>query len=251
MKAQRRHELQHNVLDAELVKIIDFIKKHGKAILTAVLVVILAICVIWYAVSRHAERVSRPRRDYDRLKAMPVRGPEDLAVLLAGFEELADQSGNRDVAALACVDAADLCVTRRVAGEAGPDALQKAKGYYDRVLAEFSDIDAVPSRAYLGLARLAEGRGDMDAAAQNYRKVVELGDKASHVASDLAKARLAALDGLEDPVRLATTRPVVPETQPATAPAIKPASTTRPAATTTRPAATTTTKPATAPATSP
>jgi len=242
MKAKRRHELQHNALDAELVKIIDFIKKHGKTIVTITMVIILAICVIWYAVSQHADRVSMPRRQYDRLKAKPVYTPDDRATLLAGLEELAAQNDNRDVAALACVEAAELHVTQQVSGEAGGDALKKARDYYQRVVTEFSDVDAPLARAYLGLARLAEGTGDLDTARKNYQNVVDLGDRASQVTAELAKNRLAALDELKDPVRLATTRPAQPETQPATGPAVKPPTATQP---------TTTKRPATAPAKGP
>jgi len=247
MKTKRRHELQHNALDAELVKIIDFIKKHGKAIVLTVLTVVLATCVIWYAAARHAAKVSGPRRQYDRLKAMPLYTADDRATLLAGFEELAVQTGNQKVAALACVEAAELCILQQVSGEAGPGALKKARGYYRRVVAEFSDVDVAPARAYLGLARLADEEGDLAAAKANYQKVIDLGDRASQVASELASQCLAALDEREA-IRLATTRPVPPATQPTTGPAIGPPTTTQPA---TKPAPVPTTQPATKPAPAP
>lgn len=234
MKAQRRHDLKHNTLDAELVKILDYLKKHVKGIILATLAIVAAISVGWSIVRNRAAAVSVPRQQYDHLKSLDTATPGGRSKALTGFEELSTQTGNPHVAAMACVEAADICVRRQIAGDFVSGALDKAQKHYQRVIDEFSDNPAAMGRAYLGLARLAEGEGKFEVARDHYQQVVALGDKTSLLATNSATAALKVLGDLEKPVRLATTRPAQPTTQPTTQSAAPPA-----------------TQPATAPATAP
>ena len=231
MKTERRHDLKHNSLDAELVKILDYLKKNVKGILLAVLVLVAAISAGWAYLSSRQTAFSVPQQQYSQLKGADISKPEDRLVVLAGFTELATQTGNAQIAALACVEAGDICLMQDAAGDPVMGVLDIAQTHYQRVIDEFSDNHAATGRAYLGLARLAEGKGDLDLAGKYYQNVVELGSQTSGQAVKLATQALAAMDELKKPVRLATSRPAPPApptppttqsaTQPATAPAAK------------------------------
>ena len=229
MKTERRHELKHNSLDTELVKILDYLKKNAKGISLAVMTVIAAITIGWVVIRNQAANVSVPRRDFDQIKRLDTFTADGRSTALGGFEELAAQTGNTRVAAMACVEAGDLCVRQQVSGDFVSGALDKAQKYYQRVIDEFSDTPEAAGRAHLGLARLAEGKGDFAAAREHYQQVVSLGDKTSPLAVNLATKALGTLPNIEKPIRLATTRPapvitrsLVPTTQPTSAPAVAP-----------------------------
>jgi len=265
MKTERRHELKHNSLDAELVKVLDYLKKHAKGISLTILGIVAAISVATVVIRNRAHAISAPRAHYDHLKTLNIFTTEGRTAALKGFEELADQDGNEQVAALACVEAGDICVRQQMTGDPAPGSRDRARKHYQRVVNEFGDFPLATGRAYLGLARLAEGDGKFAAAREHYQRVVGLGARTSVLAVNAAKKGLAALSDLEKPIRLATTRPVIPiiepdppTTQPATAPSTAPATapTTQPAtapstAPTTRPATVPITTPTTQPATAP
>ncbi|MBT3202198.1 MAG: hypothetical protein HN350_20025 [Phycisphaerales bacterium] len=226
MKTERRHELKHNSLDTELVKGVDYLKHHAKGILLAILLVVAVISVAVMMVKNRTANVSIPRQRYDSLKAQEVATADGRAKALTGFEELASQTGNTEIAALACVEAADLCATQHASGDIVTGAQKRAKTHYQRVIDEFSDYPSAVGRAHVGLARLAEDAGDFAAAKEHYGLAIALADKTSLLAGQKAEALLKALDELEKPVRLATVRPLPPTpptTQPSTAPATQPA----------------------------
>ena len=229
MKTERRHELKHNSLDAELVKILEYLKKHISGIILAILAVVAAIWIGLTVYQRNQAAVSGPRQQYDNLKRLDVSTADGRSTALAGFEELSGQTGNPGIAAMACVEAGDICVRQQMAGDFVSGALDKAQKHYQRVIDEFSENPAAAGRAHLGLARLAEGESRFEVARDHYQQVVALGDKTSLLTTNLAKAELKALAELEKPIRLATTRPAppatppaIPTTQPTTQPATAP-----------------------------
>ena len=230
MKTERRHELKHNSLDAELVKILDYLKKHVKGIILAILTVVAAITVGWTVVRDRAAAVSIPRREYAQLKSLDISTADGRSTALSGFEKLAAQTGNKQVAAMACVEAADICVRQQVVGDFVSGALDKAQKHYQRVIDEFPEMPVAAGRAHLGLARLAEGKGNFAVARDHYQQVIALDDKTSLLARDSAKVELAALADLEKPVRMAAVRPAPPATRPAPPPTTQPTTTTAPAA---------------------
>ena len=246
MKTERRHELKHNSLDAELVKILDYLKAHGKGISLAILTAVAVISVGWIVIRNRAASVSVPRQQYDQLKSIDISTAQGRSDALAGFEELAAQSGNAKFAALGSVEAGDICLIQHVSGDHADGALAVAKKHYQRVVDEFSDNTVALGRAYLGLAKLAEDQNDLALARENYQQVISLGDKTSEMAVAAATKAIAMLDDLKEPVRLALKRPDPPATQPDTAvePTTKPAAkipapvapTTKPAEPTTQPA---------------
>jgi len=223
MKAQRRHDLKHNALDAELVKILEYLKKHIAGIVLAILAVVAATWIGLTVYQRNEAAVSVPRQQYDHLRSLDISTPDGRSNALADFEELSTQTGNPRIAAMACIEAGDICVRQQVAGDFVSGALDKAQKHYQRVIDEFSEIPAATGRAHLGLARLAEGKGSFEVARDHYQQVVALGDKTSLLAKNSAIAALKILGDLEKPIRLATTRPVQPTTRPAVLPTTQPA----------------------------
>ena len=223
MKTERRHELKHNALDAELAKILEYLKKHISGIILAILAVVAAIWIGLTVYQRNQAAVSGPRQQYDHLKSLNVSTADGRSTALAGFEELSGQTGNLRIAAMACVEAGDICVRQQMACDFVSGALDKAQKHYQRVIDEFSENPAATGRAHLGLARLAEGKGKFEVARDHYQQVVAIGDKTSLLAKNAATAALKILSDLEKPIRLATTRPAPPATQPAVLPSTQPA----------------------------
>jgi hypothetical protein len=226
MKTERRHELQHNSLDTELVKIVDYLKKNAKGISLTILTVIAAITLGYVIIRNQAAKVSIPRQEFDQLKMLDTSTPDGRLKFLAVFEKLAAQTGNDRFAALACVEAGDLCVMQQVAGDFVSGSLNKAQNYYQRVVDEFSGDSEALGRAYLGLARLAEGKRDFASAREHYQQIVALGDKTSLLVKNAATMALDTLSDIEKPVRLATSRPapvitrsLIPTSQPTSQPA--------------------------------
>jgi hypothetical protein len=233
MKTERRHELQHNSLDTEMGKILGYLKTNVKGISLAILTLVAVITVGMTVIRNRAAAVSGPRQDYDGLKTQNVDTAEGRKAALTGFEELASQTGNMRVAAMACVEVGDISVRQKFAGDYVTGALDTAEKYYQRVISDFSDVPEAAGRAYLGLARLAEGKGDFAAAKGFYQKVVDLGSQTSPLATEAARDGLASLGDLKKSVRLATSRPAPPIIIP-------PVPTSQPAVPTTQPAAVTT-----------
>ena len=214
MKTERRHELQHNSLDSELVKILDYLKKNGKGISLAILTVIAAITLGYVIIRNQSAKVSVPRQEFDQIKRVDTSTSAGRATALAGFEELAVQTGNDRVAAMACVEVGDMCVRQQFAGDFVSGAMDKAEKNYQRVVDEFSDNTEALGRAHLGLARLAEGKSNFAAAREHYQQIVAMGDKTSQQVKNAADAALKTLADIEKPVCLATSRPAPPITKP-------------------------------------
>jgi hypothetical protein len=230
MKTERRHELQHNSLDTELVKGIDYLKKNAKGISLAILTVIAAITLGYVVIRNQSAKVSVPRQKFDQIKRLDTSTANGRSTALTGFKELASQTGNDRVAAMACVEVGDMCVRQQVSGDFVSGALETAQASYQRVIDEFSDNSDALGRAYLGLARLAEGKSNFATAREHYRNILELGDKASLLVKNAATMALDTLSDIEKPVRLATSRPapvitrsLIPTSQPTSQPASQPA----------------------------
>ena len=266
MKAKRRHKLQHNVLDAELAKTIEFFKKRGWTIVW----VFLAAIAVWLGVSGWRSSRSAKRGDietqYANIRARVGEPGQKPEVLMGQLDELIDQTNVPRISALACVDAGNLCALRAhgavqalvAAGVSGePKAVLathrkefdkhrgRARRYYERARDALPEEHLAVAKAHIGLAVLAEAGADLlvgderkgafEAALKEYRAVGKIGSVAGHPVAALADAAVRRLcdaqgqlkDDYTKPVRIATTMPAAPSTQPSTQPATQPA--TRPA----------------------
>ena len=263
MKAKRRHQLQHNVLDAELAKTIEFFKKRGWTIVW----VVLAVIAVWTGISMWRTSRAHLRAQIETKHAgvharvaMSDQKPE---VLLAQLDELIDQTRVPRISAQACVDAGDVCSRQAqiaaLALEAGRmsglpkgalDILRKeyddhrarARGYYERARDDLPDQYPAVAKAHFGLAELAEAAASLlegderrkafEAALDEYRAVGKIGSAGGHPVAALAEGEIKRLYDVQKDrvredyctrVRMATTRPAAPSTQPASRPATKPA----------------------------
>jgi len=270
MKAKRRHELQHNTLDAELEKIIKFFRKHGWTIITCILAVVIAwmLFAMWQS-SRAEDRADIVRRFEQAHAHVRSGGAEDPEKVLAELDDLIDQTKVPRISVLAAMDAGDIVASQvRQAGEklaaarvTGAAAsvigelnktfeaqTARARDYYEKAREGMPDEQIIVARAQVGLAALAETGAGMLAGEQRtkalrkaldqYRAAAALSGAAGSPVAALAESAVRRLTDSEgnlkasytSPVRMATTAPAPPP-PPATQPATQPA--TRPA---TRPA---------------
>ena len=239
MKSKRRHELQENMLAGELRKAAEFLKQHGGQLATAALIV--AVLIFAYVLySRHSEsKVLGVQDEWDRVVNGTAK-PEERTSLL---EELAAQTGDRRIAALACVELGYAYAARAMLASTHSEraALEESAGkWYQKTIADFSDQPVVLAKAQFGLGKLYESQRKFNEAAEQYSLAKRSSELIGQPVAILAEISLQRLKALEAPVVMVTTMPATAPatTMPATAPA-----TTMPA---TAPA---TTAPATAPAT--
>ena len=226
MKAKRRHELQHNVLDAELGKVLGFFKRHGSRLVTGVLVVLAVVLVAMRLRSCSREKSLALQQRYDDLvlRADPEMQPDDR---LARLKELAGQDDDRRIAAMACVAVAETYAARAILSPSAAERaafVSDAEEYCRKTVEQFADQPLCVAKARIGLAKLAEGRRDFAAAREQYTAVKAMTDLAGTPVLDLAEVSLAELVRLEAPVRMATTT-----SAPASGPATGPATATAPA----------------------
>jgi hypothetical protein len=237
MKAQRRHDLKQNVLDTELAKGADYLKRHLNLIGgTALAAAIIALAVV--GISRYIDS-NRDTAQAEFDKAILVLGTEQAPDAL---QHIADGDGPR--AAIASCKLADdyaaktlMAENRQSPGEVN-DLASKAKTYYTRVIEKFSDQHIQVANAHLGLGKLAESRGDLDTARKEYEAITTGRNVDGLPALTLAQEALAHLKTLNTNVYLAA-GPAIPEpeenpfpssaTQPATSASPKDASTSQPA----------------------
>ena len=207
MKARRRHELQHNVLDAELARGVDFLRRRRTLIVWSLVLVAAGILAITYAV-RSAQAKERSLQDtYDRLITSPAVTAQEF---LDGMKSLAECT-NKRLAAMATVQVGKYYSAQFLAAGgvwADPrerDLGDQAAAYFHRAIDQFSDHRQVVAEAHLGLGRLAESTGDFAAAAGEYKTVKGMADLVGTPAVTEATEALGRLDRIKAPVRMAST----------------------------------------------
>lgn len=212
MKSQRRHELQHNVLDAELARGVDFLRRRRTPLVWGVILVAAALLIVTYAVRSAQAKERSLQATYDRLvTSYTVTGQE----FLDGMKSLADCSDKR-IAAMATVQvgnyyAAQFSVVGGVIADPRQrDLADQAAAYFRRALADFPNERLSLAEAHVGLARLAEGAGDFAAATQEYQTVTAMTDVAGTPAAAKAAEGLQRLESIKTPVPMATTRAAEP-----------------------------------------
>lgn len=257
MKSKRRHELQHNVLDGELGKIVDFLKRRGTRLAWGALIAAAIAMVALYVVRDRQRRRLQVRIELEQLEgklADPTQRPEDL---IAPLKRLAEQSDNQRVAASACLDLGSLYVRRATGGgqkltQPERDSfLDQAGTFYREVLARFPDSPVALAWAHLGLGKLAESRDRLQEAESCYQAATALIDTRRLKGHPVAHQVKQAMDGLAllaEPVKMATTAPAPREKEPTSRPIDLG---TGPKIDTTVPTMPSATRPASAPATRP
>ncbi len=233
MKSRRRHELQQNVLDAELGKVVGFFKKRGSWIAWGVLIAALIVFLVVYVRGRGRREIEKLQARYDQLMSVQFRPGVDIAEILAGFKALVDQDDDERIAALACVRVANMYAasSRSASQRTGSEWLTfvaQAEKYYHRAIENFPDERLAVAEAHLGLAKLAESRTppNLNAARNQYQAIIKVPQLAGYPVMREAQRSLAALDALGEPIPMATTTQAA-TSRAATAPTTTQAATSR------------------------
>ncbi len=215
MKAQRRHELQQNVLGAELSKIAGFIKAHSNLLAWLLLLAVVVFFVWWWVSNSRARARAEMEAEYVNLvlQPNPELKPEER---LDKLKDLARRDSDKHRAAMENYEIGREYAARMLF--AGSETERKnlaeqANQYYRIVIDKYPEVRVAVAKARLGLGKVAEGLGEFNTARTEYQTVAGMTDMAGNPLVDIANESIAALDQLETPVRMATT---APSTQPAT-----------------------------------
>jgi tetratricopeptide (TPR) repeat protein len=215
MKSERRHELQHNALDAEIAKTAAFFKQHGMRLLWgAVIVAVVVLAIRWYAVDRSRAQAEYAAHYSSLSGSLPYATGEKRQVIISGLKALVEEGRIPRLAALACVDLGDAYASRMVeAGEEERASLvAQARSYYQQAIEGYPTEALACGKARIGLAKLAESLGDFEEAGKQYQAAEEIIELRGQPVAALARSGRDKLENLARPVALATTAPA---TQPA------------------------------------
>jgi predicted negative regulator of RcsB-dependent stress response len=188
MKAERRHELQHNELADWLAATFERMRPYWRAIL-GVTIAALVLLVAYYMFSSRAQK--KQSVAWDRyLRAISAATPDASATEL---EETVERYSKTPAAVwaeatLADVELADGISLLFVDKNLAEKKIKGAIGHYEAVR-EKSDDQLLKSRILFGLARAQESLGDLKEAAKTYEALVDLKGPYRQLAED----RVAAL----------------------------------------------------------
>ncbi len=236
MKSKRRHELQENMLAGELRKTAEFLKKRGSQLATGALIIAVLIFAYVFLTRQSESKLLGVQAQWDQASSGMVK-PEDRTKLL---EDLAAQTGDRRIAALACVELGYDYATKALLASQSSEraALEESSGkWYQKTIADFPTQTLAVAKAQYGLGKLYESQRKFNEAAEQYRLAKSSPDMVGQPVAILAEISLQRLKSLETPVVMATTMPAtapattVSATAPATtlpAPAVAPAPATAP-----------------------
>ena len=210
MKSIRRHELQHNVLDAELAKIVGFFKKHGTKLSWAVLILaLIALGWVWWTRKADAQKM-QVQNQYNRLTQLVASSETYDEELINGFKSLSEQDTVRWVAADSLLKLGRIYATLALLANEKTrqdEAIPQARKYYQRVINGFGDFPPFVAAANVGLGKLAEGKGDFETARGCYKTVLDMPGLAGYPILQQAREAAWQLGTFQTPVRLATTMP--------------------------------------------
>lgn len=219
MKSERRHDLEENELAKDLGKSVEFLKKHLNKILAGAIIVVLAVWLVYYAVS--SRRINRQNEWVSFYQSLRATSLEELHAAPQQLLELSEDTGQEDLAAWAALAAGNMAyqgamIDPNAAPEARREMFDQSRRAYQRVVDEFGDHVHQVGHAHVGLGLVAEAEGDMTAARSQYEQAMAMASVGANAAVSRARIRLAELDDLQ-PARLAPGLP--PEAQAATLPA--------------------------------
>lgn len=248
MKAQRRHELKTNTLDAKLKKAPAFLQEYSSRILLGLVLCVLAFVLVRYYFDRKSEKAQRASDSMG--EAVFALGDMATAAQRGNLQDFTGSLGKIDAAISIVLDNSEDPKIRATAlvvrGDANwkaanlpplPGAttrpelklekpseyyLKAAEEAYSKVLEPPLNSDPVSvTSARLGLAAIAENRGQFDKAKEYYQKIIaDPATDKTYIA--LAQQRMDDLSKLETPIFLSKSVPaneVVPgTTKPSTNP---------------------------------
>jgi len=200
MKSQRRHELEHNTLDTEINKTINFFKKHLNKILAVVLVaLVLIVSWMWWDRSR-TQKAWEVQSQYDQLCVNMNQSKGDPAAtdkLINGFLNLSKDSSSPQIAANSLLQIATLYSLQglgAVESDEQKKAFDQATSYYKKVVSECGKFPFVVAGAKIGLGKLAETRNDIPEARKLYEAAAKTPGIDGYPVKKLAEASLVQIE---------------------------------------------------------
>ncbi|MEX2138060.1 MAG: tetratricopeptide repeat protein [Pirellulales bacterium] len=189
MKAERRHELQHNELADWVAGAVERIKPYSRAIV-GVVVAAAVLLTTYIVLSGRAERKqSTAWTDYYlAIQGPPERVESDLEAVIREHEGVA--AGQWAQVALADLKLGEGIAALFIDKAAAKKNLESAVEHYEAVIPEAEDPLLI-ARARFGLARALESQGQLDKAREVYEQIVEASGTNAYVS--LAESRLKDL----------------------------------------------------------
>lgn len=230
MKATRRHDLKENELARDLGKAGEFLRGHFRAVVGVIVAVILVLAGVLYARNRVKLNRQEEWRNFYVLSA----GGADPAGARDKLRRLAETTAQEALAVWGHLRVGqsaygELCARADQDDPAEADRLaRQARGAFELVISDYGSYRQAVALAHLGLGRLAETQGDLEAAREAYTRAAEQTGGSATLAALQANERLLKLGSLGGSVRFSPTAPVeaaddagtlAPATQPVTQPA--------------------------------
>jgi hypothetical protein len=260
MKSERRHELQRNTLEVEILKVWEFLKLRGNLLAWVGLGIAAVILgIVWYVRTSRSEAEGQ-QTQFERAVLPSGRGQTE-EQRQATLEKIAADRSHPLWAANADVALGDTLSLRLASqwpnlSDGDRSAIRaQAEGYYNRAISDFPKETAAVAKARYGLGKLAESWGDVETARKEYEEVLagEISLRGQPIRELVAEAmgRLNQFQGVVNmPASAPASGPSTQESQPAsaTAPASAPAASAPSAAPASLPARAPVVKPESAPA---
>ena len=230
MKAEERHRLKKNELAEKFEALPEYLRQHGHKWLTSLLVAGIALGGgLWWrgarlsAVSKRSERLQNLVAESRQLRSDAARQSrsgeqgdaaaqgrylDDSNRLATSLASLAQQGPGSGLARTALLEEAKLLRSQlyfsdRQMPEAQRESLlDRAEQVYQTILQEYPTDTLAAGTAKLGLALLAEDRGQWDRAKTIYRALLDEaeGRWGGTIFPAHAKDRLALLDEISAPI---------------------------------------------------
>ncbi len=230
MKSEERRRLKHNELAESLIEIPDFVKEHGPAIVTGIVVVILIVAgIFWLArLNADSERVQndllvdtlvRSRELQQEMVKQVEAGASAEAVsavdylsrakvMVSAFSELGQEGVASDRGIAAMLEEAEILMSKlhfstELLDQASCAAiLDRAEELYAQISEQSPERRMASGQAKMGLALVAENREQWDVARTLYREIAEdaEGKWTGTPYPLLAKIRLPKLDEWQETI---------------------------------------------------
>ena len=227
MKAQDRHRLKTNELAETLTELPQYLKEHGPKMITGIVLVLAVITAIfWWRSSSvqadnqrsvllqsllgHGNTIQRAAALTAQSGADPAAGTlegyqSQATILNTSLAELARQGQGSGVGRSALLQQARVLRSQLffsispVSADEKGQILGQVEGLYQQVLREHPDDLAATGTAQMGLALVAEDRGEWDKAKGIYEGLVAEaeGKWAGAIFPEQARQRLKILDDIQ------------------------------------------------------
>lgn len=234
MKAEERHRLKKNELAEKFEQLPEYLRQHGSKWLIGLLVLLFGltggvwwrnakrsavtqrsedlqslVTQVWQLRSNAAQRSQSGEQNSGAARSQFVEGSNNLAASLAG---LAEQGPGSGVARTALLEEAKLLRSqlyfsdRQITTGEKESLCDRAEKIYQTILREFTTDKLATGTATLGLALLAEDRGQWNRAKEIYQEIADAaeGKWAGTIFPIHAKDRLALLDEISVPITFST-----------------------------------------------